>query len=161
MRCFFAGLIGIVMTAMLLGGVVLMVVGATNVWEDHKAYQVGFKHSGDGCGAERVEIDVTSGEPLRCGPPGLRLPAGDGPTFPGFTPDQNDSVLSLADQLSDGGLSKDEQERVQRMVDSFAAGVPKQALHRPEWWGAKVFWLGLVTAACGAVSFVVVRRTAR
>ncbi|WP_432944184.1 hypothetical protein ACQPXM_02200 [Kribbella sp. CA-253562] len=160
MRCLLTGLAALGAVAMLLGGVALMVVGGFNVYEDRQAYQVAFKQPGEGCGMQEVELDVGSGAPLYCGPAGLRLPDQPPPSFPGFTAEQNKEVLGLALELGKDGLPKAEQDRVQEVVDRYAARTPPSALDRDGWWGAPRFWVGLVLAATGAVGWVVLRRTA-
>ncbi|TCC38442.1 hypothetical protein [Kribbella speibonae] len=144
----------LVMTALLLGGAALAVVGGAQLWMQHGVYQVGFKTSGDDCGIEDVELDVRSGEPLVC--TSLPMPPSTyKATFEGFTDEQNENVFALATQLAqDDGLSKADQQKIQDLVDSYAASMPAE--RRPQhrfWWGSNNLIAGLGAAGLGALVY--------
>lgn len=142
------------MTALLLGGVVLAVIGGFDLRDEHGLYQVGFKTSGEGCGYEDVELEVESGKPLFC-TTGPMPPSTYKASFEGFTDEQNENVFALATQLAqDDGLSKAEQQKIQDLVDSYAASMPAE--RRPQhrfWWGTNNLIAGLGAAGLGALVY--------
>lgn len=83
---------------------------------------------GDDCGASEVTFDVSDGAVLTCKPVGV-APISGGADFPGFTRTQNEKVTALA-RLGAGGLSAADQQRIQQLVDQYAATVP--ASRRPD-----------------------------
>jgi hypothetical protein len=160
MRCLLALIAGLGSAALILAGALLMFFGGGDVYQQHKAYQVAFKQPGDGCGAERVEVEVDTGVPLYCGP--ILPPSPTPQTMPGFSAEQNAELWSLIGERAEGGLSETDQRAVQQLADRYAAEVPDKAaaLRQGEWSGPRLFYPGLAMAATGAVAQVVMRRTA-
>lgn len=112
-----------------LAGVALAAYGATSVLVGFgeqryvdRAYVVGFV-PGSGCGdAHDLYLRIEDGEVLDCVPEGG---LGSGRVhLTGFTDGQEDQVQDLVEQLGDDGLSAEDQDEVQRLVDSIAAEVP-------------------------------------
>ncbi|MEU4197774.1 hypothetical protein AB0E69_38165 [Kribbella sp. NPDC026611] len=146
-------LIGAVATVVLVvGGLALTGYGVLELWLQHGDYQVGFKHSGDGCGVQKVQLSLESGRPLFCTSLPT-APAGTTAAFPGFTEEQNSDVIALAEQLADdGGLSADDQEQIQDQVDAYARSVAPEARPRHGfWWGTTNLAGGLGALGLGAL----------
>jgi hypothetical protein len=127
---------------------------------DH-TYKVGFKHAGDDCGAERLELSVDNGKPLYCGPPGAIPIQPKSVALPGFTEAQNSEVATLALGLGTDGLSAADRSQIQARVDELLAAVPPANLpHHPTYWGARLGWIGIGALVTGLLGMFAMHRSA-
>lgn len=152
--------------ALVVAGVLTAFFGFLDLQTERDAYRADFARSGDDCGGGMLHLEVETGEPLYCGPPGVRRIRGQEPAtnaMTGFTDEQKSEVYTLARDLGSDGLSEPEQDRIQALIDKHAATVPPGNRFRTAnrwWWDIPQAWYGVAMAAAGVTGILILRRIA-
>jgi hypothetical protein len=110
----------VVLGLAILGGLAMTVIGGLEVLVYSGRHDVTFARPGDDCGGV-VTLNIDDGTRLWCSAVGPVTPPSDPRGLDGFSEEQNNEVLALAEELGGNGLSEAEQRQIQDRVDEIAA----------------------------------------
>lgn len=102
-----------------------VLAGVGQQMDINRTYVVGFASPDEECPWAGAFFDEATGESLACVVKGA-VPLSEA-TLPGFTEEQNQNMVDLAETLGDDGpgLSAADQREIQDLVDTYAATVPE------------------------------------
>jgi hypothetical protein len=110
----------VVLGLAILGGLAMTVIGGLEVLVYYGRHDVTFARPGDDCGGV-VTLNIEDGTRLWCSAVGPVEPPSDPRGLDGFSQEQNNEVLALAEELGGNGLSEADQRQIQDRVDEIAA----------------------------------------
>jgi hypothetical protein len=113
----------VVLGLAVLGGLAMTGIGGVEVAVYSGRHDVTFARPGDECGGVRVTLNIADGTRLWCSAVGPVTPPSDPRGLDGFSEEQNNEVLALAERLGLDGLSEADQRQIQDRVDEIAATV--------------------------------------
>lgn len=156
---FFSLFVFVAYCALFGGGGLFVVVGVAEVMSDAERHDVQFARPGDKCDGGRLKVDVQDGAPLVC-TIGTPLEQPEFGRLPGFSDAQQQQVEFVIRSLGRDGLSDDEQQQIQGLVDRIAVTTPPvrdSAVPGP--YGAQRIVLGVLMLVVLAVGSRVLHRT--
>jgi hypothetical protein len=146
---------------LLIFGITGLSSGISEQVEYNATYIVELGSSGDECDPSRVAFNGGDGAVLACSFKGIHPLGPVEADFPGFTKEQDNAVMEVAQQLGRDGLSPDDLSRIQHRVDQISETLPPD--RRPNYhegmrigslWGASLAWTGAGALLAVLIIFV-------